>query len=390
MASTNATAGTGDPGDAQDVGERRHPANSPAHPLAQDAYLVRYDAACRAIAEARAVDEVKEILDLAAATTEYARRAKNLQMEADAVEIRMRATRRLDELIKAQAATVGLAQGTRGSKIKGARVDDKPTLAEAGIDKNLAHQARVLGALDDGDFADKIAEARSSVSRVQRRVIREIEIEKERAARRANAIPLPDGADLRIGDCRGVLADIADNSVPLILTDPPYGDEAEPLYRWLAEFSARVLVPGGSLICFTGQSRLNRDIKIFDGHLRYWWQLKMDHTQPQRFPGKFVIATFKPILWYVKEFRGGRSLIVDTLNSSRRDKVDHDWGQGEAGVGPLIEHLTEPGELIVDPFAGTATWGRIAASMGRRWIGADIEEGGTTNIEAEPLSEAAE
>jgi len=35
-------------------------------------------------------------------------------------------------------------------------------------------------------------------------------------------------------------------AVPLILTDPPYGDEAEPLYRWLAEWSARVLIPGGS------------------------------------------------------------------------------------------------------------------------------------------------
>jgi hypothetical protein len=69
--------------------------------------------------------------------------------------------------------------------------------------------------------------------------------------------PLPDGMDLRIGDCREVLADIADNSVALILTDPPYPAEAEPLYRWLAEWAARVLIPGGSLICYTGQSRLN-------------------------------------------------------------------------------------------------------------------------------------
>jgi DNA modification methylase len=47
-----------------------------------------------------------------------------------------------------------------------------------------------------------------------------------------------------------------------------------------------------------------------------------------------------------------------------------------------IEHLTEPGELIVDPFAGTGTWLRIAAAMGRRALGCDLAEGGTETIAA--------
>jgi DNA modification methylase len=49
---------------------------------------------------------------------------------------------------------------------------------------------------------------------------------------------------------------------------------------------------------------------------------------------------------------------------------------------PLIEFLTEPDETIVDPFAGSGTWGRITHEMGRRWIGADIELGGTTRSAA--------
>jgi hypothetical protein len=43
--------------------------------------------------------------------------------------------------------------------VKGARVDDKLTLASQGLDKNLAHQARVLGAMDEAAFERKVAGA---------------------------------------------------------------------------------------------------------------------------------------------------------------------------------------------------------------------------------------
>ena len=92
----------------------------------------------------------------------YARQAKNKDLEADAIEIRMRATRRLDQLRQAQKETVGLSTGTRGSKVKGARVDEKPTLASQGIDKNLAHQARTLGALSEERFEQVVTLARDA------------------------------------------------------------------------------------------------------------------------------------------------------------------------------------------------------------------------------------
>src|SRR5262245_31593326 len=122
----------------------------------------RYDA-CRALAEARSVDEVKDIRDQAMAMACYARQAKNRDLEADAVELRMRATRRLDEMRQAQKATVGLAKGG-GGKHGRKRVAEKPTLKDAGIDKNLAHQARQLGALSEQEFEQKVAETRADVT----------------------------------------------------------------------------------------------------------------------------------------------------------------------------------------------------------------------------------
>jgi len=94
----------------------------------------------------------------------YARQAKNRNLEADAVEIRLRATRKLDQLRQAQKETIGLSAGTRGSRVKGARVDDKPTLASQGIDKNLAQQARVLGKLSDEGFEKAVTKTRAKVT----------------------------------------------------------------------------------------------------------------------------------------------------------------------------------------------------------------------------------
>jgi hypothetical protein len=152
--------------------------------------LVIYDAACRTLAEARRVDEVKDIRDKAVAMAIYARQAKNRDLEADAIEIRMRATRKLDQLRQAQKETVGLHKGGgdqrsdhRGSKNPG----DRPTLASQGIDKNLAKQARALGALSPERFEQVLADARDATTRAYRNVVNAAIIEQEREGYRVRS-----------------------------------------------------------------------------------------------------------------------------------------------------------------------------------------------------------
>ena len=165
--------------------------------------LVLYDAACRAIVDAKAVDEVKHIRDIHMAMATYARQAKNHDMEADAVEIRMRATRRIDQLRQAQKESVGLNQGTAGAgrpSLGGLNgnppKDDRPTLASQGIDKNLAHQARTLGAMTEEKFEKVVADAREVVSRTVRNVVDQDTKAERRAEREfelaANQRALPD------------------------------------------------------------------------------------------------------------------------------------------------------------------------------------------------------
>jgi hypothetical protein len=113
-------------------------------------------------------------------------------VEADAAEIRMRAERRLGQLMKAQKETVGLSAGTRGSKKKGARVDDKPTLKEAGIDKNLAHQSRTAAKPSDQEFESKVAAEKEHIITPKAVTVSE----KPKPKKRATPAPAP-AADSR-------------------------------------------------------------------------------------------------------------------------------------------------------------------------------------------------
>jgi hypothetical protein len=67
-------------------------------------------------------------------------------LSEEAFEIRMRAERQLGFLMRLQKAEVGVAAGAKGigssAGYEKTRTQQPPTLAEAGIDKNLAHQAR--------------------------------------------------------------------------------------------------------------------------------------------------------------------------------------------------------------------------------------------------------
>src|SRR6185312_4048194 len=126
--------------------------------------LVRYDAACQALAEAKAVDEVLEIRDHAAAIQAAARVAKNPQLESDAYFIRTRGERRVGEMMAVQREKVGLASGGKPYQSTGSAADPvRPTLADAGIDKHLADRARKLAAIPKQEFDTKIVEAQQRV-----------------------------------------------------------------------------------------------------------------------------------------------------------------------------------------------------------------------------------
>ncbi len=154
--------------------------------------MVRYEAACRALAEAKAVDEVQELRSKADAMRVYAMQAKNKRLEVDAAEIRIRAERRLGELLAQQKAGEGLNSGAAGmsgnqhsGKVVRSSVTTAPTLADAGISKDLSARAQKLAAVPADVFEAEVGDWRDRVAAENARVVTRLETAGDRAAAKA-------------------------------------------------------------------------------------------------------------------------------------------------------------------------------------------------------------
>lgn len=170
--------------------------------------LVRYEAARRALAEAVAVDEVLAIHDHAEAMRHAMRIAGDKALEIQAAQIRFRAERRLGELLLEQRRTVGLNRGRAGAgrpRLGGsdeeqpkwarqAKPDERPTLAQVGIDRKLSSKAQRLAAMDPAEFERALeqhaAEMRAGNGRIAMDLHKIGAEERGRTARRELAIAL--------------------------------------------------------------------------------------------------------------------------------------------------------------------------------------------------------
>jgi DNA modification methylase len=177
--------------------------------------------------------------------------------------------------------------------------------------------------------------------------------------------------------------EIADNSIDLILTDPPYGEQYLPLYQDLGKLAIRVLKPGGSLVFYVGHIILDQVIGIFkdfsltdnnSSNLKYWWILGVKHSgHHTKIHPRYVFAEWKPLLWYVKGEKVNDLVISNTIGdyieSTPPSKIEHEWQQSTVEAEYVIKNLTIANQTILDPMLGTGTTGIAALKLNRKFIG---------------------
>ena len=202
-------------------------------------------------------------------------------------------------------------------------------------------------------------------------------------------------------------------SVDLIFTDPPYGirgDQLDQHYNrnestvvpgycevpadqyaafsldWIQQ-AERVLKPTGSLYIVSGYTNLHHILNaLHSTGLREINHLIAEYSFGVYTKNKWVSSHYHVLYWAKKKpYFNGTARFSDTAESYRDrlsvQTLKREYKPGEVKnknqlpvefVKKFIEYSTRPGDMVVDPFAGSFSTGRAADQLGRDCVGFDL------------------
>ncbi len=164
---------------------------------------------------------------------------------------------------------------------------------------------------------------------------------------------------------------IRDNSVDLILTEPPYNKEWLPFHEPLGKLAYRVLKEGGSFVMSVGHHSLPGVLDyIKKSGLNYWWEIAVKHNGPSRtVQHQQVLIMWNPLLWFVK---GDRLMVLDCVPDLIESRPPNE--ESTLGGEHVISKLTAQDDVVLDPLMGVGTTGITALRLKRRFIGIEKDQ----------------
>jgi site-specific DNA-methyltransferase (cytosine-N4-specific) len=399
------------------------------------AWFASIEDACRVLAEARTVAEVRGIRDTAEAARLYARLARRgREAQNSAAEIRVRAERRAAELAMQLVAGPGRPEKTP-------TVGVFSRIEEIGLSSQEFSRWRPLVQLPLPELERHFAEVRERGDDISTRAALRAALDYQRTVAGGRMVadvlaPLPAEHQVIEGDCREILPTLPSGSVQCVVTSVPYWRQRdyghlsqiglEPTPQEWAATLASVFHEVRRVVDERGVLWLNVGDKFQSSG--YGWQVLGDRRDWQArtvlglsrpTPGyKPRDLTFVPGLllqalvadgWYLRQVviwnkgmatepkrpkRPSTSheyvLLFTANEESRLDDPGEDWWSESVWhipVEPTDEHpatmprelarrcivsSTSTGDVVADPFAGICTTASVASEIGRSSLSIEL------------------
>lgn len=207
-----------------------------------------------------------------------------------------------------------------------------------------------------------------------------------------------DHVTLHLGDCRPVLAGLADCSVDLVVTDPPYSARTHKQAKANRNGSARRSVLFDSIteddlrVVLAECGRVTKGWVV--ATLDYVHAVAMEANPPDGLAvlrlGVWAKPNPMPQISGDRPGQGWESIAFlhrtdhrPKWNGGGRSSVWYLPADGDGlhptqkplrMVGDWVRLFSDPGDLVLDPFAGSGTTLRAAVDNGRRAIGVEMDE----------------
>lgn len=208
------------------------------------------------------------------------------------------------------------------------------------------------------------------------------------------------------GDCLESLKKMPDESIDLIVTDPPYpvtsrgsaGNSGGMLQKdinkkgkvfahnsidckeYAPEFF-RVLKDGSHCYVMTNHVNLIHMLNTFTAN-GFHFIKSLIWDKGNKIMGQYYMSQFEYILF----FRKGRGVKINNCGTSDIISVPNKKAKGEDGknlhdtekpvglMNVLIENSSKEGGLVLDPFMGIGAAGVSAVELGRSFIGIELDD----------------
>ncbi len=367
--------------------------------------LVIFTKAAVMLAEANTIQKAHELKGLALTAAEWAKRkGKGEEVVQYARSYALDAERKMGQMLKAAADAGKLATRKNNPGLKkGTSVPTGNTGVAATASLNITRKERSK-AQQLAALPEKTYEKVRSGETTRKKVAKERRKQKADDAEKAALESSPKGKQWVIAH-----DDFCDHSKKVVqcdvlITDPPYGildlpwepgngGIADTTLEWAATAS---LCNADLIAVFFSQRYLWEGREWFDeSFIKYEFQQLLiwhypNNKKPQNRLG--MKQTWEPIFLYRKkgcdrkitvgggEWGGGLNdfdchvAAVPQSNFNDADRKIHPAQKPVAVMRWLVNALTDPGDLILDPFAGSGTTGIAAVQLKRRFYGIENDK----------------